>query len=52
MKYKIKYLVALSVCSLLAFSSCSDSWLETYPTQTTEGKDIFATTSNAKLEIK
>lgn len=51
MKYKIKYLVALSVCSLLAFSSCSDSWLETDPTQTTEGKDIFATTSNAKLAI-
>jgi len=51
MKYKIKYLVTLSVCSLLAFSSCSDSWLETDPTETTEGKDIFASTSNAKLAI-
>lgn len=50
MKSIIKYFV-LAISSTLIMTSCSDSWLETDPTESVSGDEIISTTDNAKQAI-
>lgn len=50
MKSIIKYL-ALAISSTFLMTSCSDSWLETDPTESVSGDEIIASTDNAKQAI-
>lgn len=50
MKSIIKYF-ALAICSTFIMTSCSDSWLETDPTDSVSGDEIIANVDNAKQAI-
>lgn len=50
MKSIIKYFV-LAISSTFILTSCSDSWLETDPTESVSGDEIIANTDNAKQAI-
>lgn len=50
MKSIIKYFV-LTVSSMFIMTSCSDSWLETDPTESVSGDEIISNIDNAKQAI-
>lgn len=52
MKVSVKYIFALAFCGILTLnSSCSESWLQTQPTDQASNDAILSTTENAKKAI-
>lgn len=52
MKISTKYILASALSGILIFgSSCSDSWLQTEPTDQASNEAVLSTTENAKKAI-